>query len=38
MIDSKSMGNDELYVRKRKPDTIEVQKIKSLNKEKLARQ
>ena len=38
MIDSKSMGNDELYMRKREPDTMEVQQIKSQNKEeKLAK-
>ena len=33
------MGNHELYMRRRKPDTIEVQQMKAQNKEeKLAKQ
>ena len=32
------MGNHKLYIKRRKPDTIEVQQIKSQNKEKLAKQ
>merc|ERR1719431_134904 len=39
MILTLCMGNHELYMRRRKPDTIEVQQMKAQNKEeKLAKQ